>query len=1819
MLSNTAAIKQNTRYVEEDLNRCYLLADLENDETSTSSLERKRAREVDALLGPKSSDTPRCDFIVDLHNTTAATGVALLMAPDDEFAHEVGHYLSTLDDSVRVVEWNDQPDWALCPSVGRSGLTFEVGPCPWGCLEPELFQRSRRLVLALLDYIEKHNSLIAQGSSKKEKVSMPVYRAIGVSMDYPRPSGLMELQEDVPASQDQAAEGLAEVTDASIVEAAPALTTADLGDDAAAAATLIPVGEASADTPTGGTVTDANAATASDVMGEDTDQAVVEVEMDPSPTVCFEEAVPSTPTAKEEDTVEELAPSQDVEAEPLAKKKAAKKRKVFHKAGSAKQSSGSLQSSRMSPAVLGKQADASVAASTSAEDLKLTPIAPSQSSTLAGQHLAGRPSSAQKSADGASAVSPYTDGGTATQAPSLPAQLPFHFHWDVSCVRLESVQPQLPTNWEHAIAQRIEREWRRCRKEQEQAWVSNGNVPFELQRLASSLGASSDELFARVCERTLSGWHGEETGKPRPTMPMKVVAVDTICGQAVQKEDLEALSGSRGAGSLWCNLTYDLSSDPLLQDLDYARKSDTSTTFSTLLFVYGLEATDSSEKSLCDVRCARIDHFDFALCFPPAPYPTYNLPVPEVDFPTLLGLESGSDICMSDDWMTQARAVLTWLFWDCFDEIFTPHATEIKLRDKPGRTLLPFGVHRRFDKKLKDCGDRAEALGCLLSTMRPQPFQLPFRTTVTKEEADAHCEQHGGENVLLAAVEVAFQKAACEYNETLGGEGLPKQWLRSTGQDLWDRWPLHLESGDGARQMFREVSCIPATYKLPCASKRLAVVHCKGIMRLPELSGDSAARSRKLTHTSISADLAPTNQTEVDGAELGDIVRMEIEDKEMDMTLDLSRWEDEGVVTVGDININDHVLIREVLLAVEQMETCAEVLDCGALLKESLRHQLSHLAHGLRSMQRASLKTQLRSVGLAVFESERLKPQNTLRPASLASRALRGIKGKRGLQLQNAVKAGASGLASAMEIDDRDGEDLGVSQEGQQVMLLSAPEGILRRQAEARRMLRRVLPNRSNEFLGGFTPSQFDQGGPLQQYWSETMQKPYHYRPYFCSAVSEADPSSLLSPSERKYLVKRMVTDPLVDTKLPDGRSSHTPGGANLDPRELRADDIIEGGLVNLQSSAGLLQLANGFIFPWRAKGWRYFIPLRRCDTALVLRHFGPKTASYFEFLETYSSFLFIASVAGILAELAGPPNAEAEFAFWKIIRPSFGICMCIWGACFCIFWRRRAAQLAFSWANGWIEEGDDLRSSSTIQGLAQVRPEFASRWRQNFEKAGVTKQEETLDALRAVLRAPSSSVHFGNRALRHDIAHFDETCYQGKFAQLWRSLFAYAASGCFIVLACGATYGTLAANYVLGLSNSTLGYMVMGFTTSVFVPLLNTLHHAVVIFTNEYQLFRQDSDKERDLFDRLFVFALFNTYNSLLWIAFAERNMEQLRVQVMFIMVFSRAIVNNMLEFYWLLWMKQIREAAAHMHPRDAEKTIWRRMLVVLTGDFHDEVTDAARSQHGPEGWMLDQLADQLTRDTSFEQVKETIELVIQYGLVMMFTLAFPLTPLIALIDCNIEKRLDAFKIVRLQRSPEPRMVVGLGQPFRAFVFVTALGLLVSGLMLYFTEYAGEKCTRCTMFGNCGSCGGTGVDLILPNVSLELRLFLLSAGEHVLLILMFMFFTFSPVSTRVLQEQYRQKLFENRLQLEAASEGQMSQPTVHPSLQGQDFKELRDGDPLFMTFDGDVQAFDRKERKVPEKYESVFALFVNEAAYYEKKTALMLVSRAEASFSKVV
>ena len=64
LLTNTASIASNTRYVEEDMNRCFLRADLD-DASKTATLEQRRAKELNAIIGPKGT-AEAADLIIDL-------------------------------------------------------------------------------------------------------------------------------------------------------------------------------------------------------------------------------------------------------------------------------------------------------------------------------------------------------------------------------------------------------------------------------------------------------------------------------------------------------------------------------------------------------------------------------------------------------------------------------------------------------------------------------------------------------------------------------------------------------------------------------------------------------------------------------------------------------------------------------------------------------------------------------------------------------------------------------------------------------------------------------------------------------------------------------------------------------------------------------------------------------------------------------------------------------------------------------------------------------------------------------------------------------------------------------------------------------------------------------------------------------------------------------------------------------------------------------------------------------------------------------------------------------------------------------------------------------------------------------------------------------------------------------------------------------------------------------------------------------------------------------------------------------------------------
>ncbi|XP_073329948.1 N-acyl-aromatic-L-amino acid amidohydrolase (carboxylate-forming) B-like [Pagrus major] len=65
----------------------------------------------------------------------------------------------------------------------------------------------------------------------------------------------------------------------------------------------------------------------------------------------------------------------------------------------------------------------------------------------------------------------------------------------------------------------------------------------------------------------------------------------------------------------------------------------------------------------------------------------------------------------------------------------------------------------------------------------------------------------------------------------------------------------------------------------------------------------------------------------------------------------------------------------------------------------------------------------------------------------------------------------------------------------------------------------------------------------------------------------------------------------------------------------------------------------------------------------------------------------------------------------------------------------------------------------------------------------------------------------------------------------------------------------------------------------------------------------------------------------------------------------------------------------------------------------------------------------------------------------------------------------------------------------------------------------------------------------------------------------------------------------------------------IHPQLQDNDFKLLRPGDPVFLTFSGET---------VKHEGEELYPFFINECAYYEKKIAFHLAKKTTLTFPSV-
>jgi len=179
LLANPNAFAAGRRYVEKDLNRCFLEQDLQD--PTLSSYEELQAKLIQDTLA--SNKKKQADFILDLHSSTANMGLTIILVNSHPLNLKLAAYLSQINPLVRVYRcsFKSIEENPFVNSLCGLGFAVEVGPIAQGLLKATLFQQTEELVYAVLDYLERFN----QGLIPSTNETLILYDHLSV-VDYPK-------------------------------------------------------------------------------------------------------------------------------------------------------------------------------------------------------------------------------------------------------------------------------------------------------------------------------------------------------------------------------------------------------------------------------------------------------------------------------------------------------------------------------------------------------------------------------------------------------------------------------------------------------------------------------------------------------------------------------------------------------------------------------------------------------------------------------------------------------------------------------------------------------------------------------------------------------------------------------------------------------------------------------------------------------------------------------------------------------------------------------------------------------------------------------------------------------------------------------------------------------------------------------------------------------------------------------------------------------------------------------------------------------------------------------------------------------------------------------------------------------------------------------------------------------------------------------------------------------------------------------------------------------------------------------------------------
>ncbi|CAG5957893.1 anoctamin-3 isoform 5-T5 [Menidia menidia] len=479
----------------------------------------------------------------------------------------------------------------------------------------------------------------------------------------------------------------------------------------------------------------------------------------------------------------------------------------------------------------------------------------------------------------------------------------------------------------------------------------------------------------------------------------------------------------------------------------------------------------------------------------------------------------------------------------------------------------------------------------------------------------------------------------------------------------------------------------------------------------------------------------------------------------------------------------------------------------------------------------------------------------------------------------------------------------------------------------------------------------------------------------------------------------------------------------------------------------------------------------------LIRRYFGEKIGLYFAWLGWYTGMLIPAALVGVFVFLYGLftmdssqvskeiceanvtimcPMCEETCEPWTLSDSCvyakvthlfdnggtvfFAIFMAIWATVFLEFWKRRRAELTYDWdLIDWEEEEEELR------------PQFEAKY-------------SIKERVNPISGKPEPFQPFSDKLSRLMVS------VSGIFFMISLVLTAVFAVVVFRLIAmekfASFNWHFVKKNWQFATSGTgvCINFMI--------IMSLNVVYEKVAYLLTNLEHPRTESEWENSFALKMFLFQFVNLNSSTFYIAFFlgrfagrpgkyNKLFDRWRLEECHP---SGCLIDLCLQMGVIMFFKQIWNNFMELgYP--LLQNWWSRRKMKKGGGGGQYVENKNQLPQWDKDWNLQPM-------NAHGLVDEYLEMVLQFGFTTIFVAAFPLAPLLALLNNIIEIRLDAYKFVTQWRRPMPARATDIGIWHGILEGIGVLAVITNAFVIAITSDYIPRFVYAFKYGPCVNKG---------------------------------------------------------------------------------------------------------------------------------------------------